>query len=612
MERYIMNKFKKKVRYYYDQFLLKGTFALILSLFFIIFILVFIIGLIIHVFNPELGLFNIVWTAFLHTLDSGSLSGETGELLYMILMFLATIAGIFIMSLFISFILNGFQNRLENINKGKSFVYEKNHNVILGWDDNIYIIVEKLIEANKNKKKHKIVILSNQNPLEMKEKIDSVIKNTYSTKIIYRTGSIYSQSDLTMCNIFESKNIIILEEDFNIIKTLVVLDNMGFNENSKSFISVILDNENNYDVALQTIPNKLEILVVNDAITRMISQACIQPGLSFVYNNLIDFDGDEFYFYKNTNLVGKTFKDALFLLINSSVVGLFRNGKTILNPPMNELIQDDDEIIVIATDDDTTIYSDAGPIIDNSKIINSKPNLGCKEEHIVIFGVNTRTPLIIKELEKYVSENSSLTVICNDSFETKIDSKKFIFNCVQASSTDYNIIKKYITKDTTNIIIFYNESTKLSNRDSETLITLLHIKQLEMELNKKFKITSEIYDVKNTEILDMAKSDDFVVSDLISNKMLTQLAENRYLNGIFQQLLSLEGSEIYVKPIKDYIKTNHEVNIYTLIEAAARKDEIFIGYKITELGSKGIVINPLKNSSLTFSDNDFIIVVSTD
>ncbi len=607
-----MEKFKKKIKYYYDQFLLQGTVALILSLFFLIILIVFLIGLLIYIFNPETSFFNHVWTTFLHTLDSGSLSGETGSLAYMIFMFLATVSGIFIMSLFISFILNGFQNKLENINKGKSFVYEKNHNVILGWNDNIYIIIEKLIEANKNQKRHKIVILSELKPSEMIEKMNDYVKETFSTKIIYRTGSIYSQKDLSMCNIFESKNVIILEDDLNIIKALVVLENMGFNHKSKSFISVILSDENNYDVAYQTIPDRLEVLVVNDAITRMISQACIQPGLSFVYNNLIDFEGDEFYFYKNNNLIDKTFKEVLLSLTNSSAVGIFRDHKTILNPSMKEKILPKDEIIVIATDDDTTIYSNNKPIIDYDLIINSKQNNGCKEEHIVIFGVNERTPLIIKELEKYVTENSSITIICDEDIDCEIKSNKFVLTHIKASSIDYKTIKDNISRKITNIIIFYNESTKISNRDSETLLTLLHIKQLEKELNQKFKITSEIYDVKNTEILDMAKSDDFVVSDLISNKMLTQLAENRYLNGVFQQLLSIEGSEIYVKPIKDYIKLNEEINIYTLLESVSRKDEIFIGYKLSDLGSKGIIINPGKNNRIRFKDNDFIIVIAKD
>ena len=174
-----MEKFKKKIKYYYDQFLLQGTVALILSLFFLIILIVFLIGLLIYIFNPETSFFNHVWTTFLHTLDSGSLSGETGSLAYMIFMFLATVSGIFIMSLFISFILNGFQNKLENINKGKSFVYEKNHNVILGWNDNIYIIIEKLIEANKNQKRHKIVILSELKPSEMIEKMNDYVKETF-------------------------------------------------------------------------------------------------------------------------------------------------------------------------------------------------------------------------------------------------------------------------------------------------------------------------------------------------------------------------------------------------------------------------------------------------
>ncbi|MGE4571953.1 MAG: hypothetical protein AB7E09_04325 [Candidatus Izemoplasmatales bacterium] len=607
-----MGDFKKKVKYYFDQFLLKGTFALVLSLFFTIVLFVTVVGLLVYLISPETSFVEITWIAFLHTLDSGSLSGETGSLTYMISMFIVTLAGIFIMSLFISLILNGFQNRLEHINKGRSFVYEKNHHIILGWNDHIYVIVKKLIQANKNQKHHKIVILSELSPLDMKEKMNDFIDDFYASKVIYRTGSIYSKKDLEMCRICESKNIIVLEEDLNIIKTLVVLDHMGFNETSKAYISVILTDQDNMYVAKQLIPEKLEVLVVNDAITRMISQACLQPGLSIVYNNIIDFEGEEFYFYQHPNMYGKSFSDILFALETSSAIGIFRDQQALLNPDPKDTIREGDQIIVLAADDDTTVYKDDSIEIDRSIILQSNVLRSCKEEHMVIFGVNERTPMIIKELEQYVSHHSTMTIVCQSGIHCQPTSERFTFNIVKESSMSYQVIKNVVSEKTTNIILFYNQDTKASNRDSETLLTLLHIKHIEKELGIRFKITTEIYDVKNTDILDMAKSDDFVVSDMIANKMLTQLAENRYLNGIFKELLSRDGSEIYVKPISHYIKINYEVNMYTLLESALQRNELFIGYKIGDLGSQGIVLNPHKKTMFKFKDNDYMIVIAKE
>ena len=152
-----MKRFFARIKYKFDQFLSKGTVALVLSLFLLMILIVLLVGIIVYIFNPDLGLNNLVWISFMQTLDPGNLSSEAGSLLYMAMMTLATIVGIFITSLFISFILNGFQTRLENLSRGRSKVMEKNHTLILGWNESIYVIIKQLIEDIKSIRKPVIV-----------------------------------------------------------------------------------------------------------------------------------------------------------------------------------------------------------------------------------------------------------------------------------------------------------------------------------------------------------------------------------------------------------------------------------------------------------------------
>ena len=97
--------------------------------------------------------------------------------------------------------------------------------------------------------------------------------------------------------------------------------------------------------------------------------------------------------------------------------------------------------------------------------------------------------------------------------------------------------------------------------------------------------------------------------------MLAQLSENKELKPVFDELFQSYGSEIYLKPIKNYINTGEFVDFYTLVEIAAQRNETAIGYRKIELkGSSkdnfGVVINPKKQEEVLFSENDFLIVVS--
>jgi hypothetical protein len=84
---------------------------------------------------------------------------------------------------------------------------------------------------------------------------------------------------------------------------------------------------------------------------------------------------------------------------------------------------------------------------------------------------------------------------------------------------------------------------------------------------------------------------------------------------VFEDLLSDYGSEIYLKNVKNYVLTDAPMNFYTVIDAASRKNDLAIGYKIAseeslENKNFGIYINPKKSSTIKFSDKDNLIVLS--
>ncbi len=99
--------------------------------------------------------------------------------------------------------------------------------------------------------------------------------------------------------------------------------------------------------------------------------------------------------------------------------------------------------------------------------------------------------------------------------------------------------------------------------------------------------------------------------------MLSQLSENKELKGVFDNLFDADGSEIYVKPVTDFVKSDVAVNFYTLCESAARKGEIAIGYRINEFSHNvdkayGVVVNPKKSDIVTYTEKDKLIVIAED
>jgi hypothetical protein len=63
-------------------------------------------------------------------------------------------------------------------------------------------------------------------------------------------------------------------------------------------------------------------------ISKITAQTCRQSGLSVVYTELLQFDGDEIYFNEEKSLAGKTYKDALCSHTTlHAIIGLFTSDK---------------------------------------------------------------------------------------------------------------------------------------------------------------------------------------------------------------------------------------------------------------------------------------------
>src|SRR5207245_4071343 len=111
--------------------------------------------------------------------------------------------------------------------------------------------------------------------------------------------------------------------------------------------------------------------------------------------------------------------------------------------------------------------------------------------------------------------------------------------------------------------------------------------------------------------------DDFIVSDNLVSLLLAQISENKELSAVFQDLFDAEGNELYLKPAGDYVELERPVNFYTVVEAARRRGEVAVGYRLRARGDSvngahGVVVNPDKSAAVRFAAADRVIVLAED
>lgn len=618
-------RFSQKLRYQFDNLMAKGTGALLGSLAIVTILIIMIVSAFVLLTKaaPDAGIIEIIWMSLNRTLDAGTLGGDTGSVTFLLSMFVMTLAGIFIISMLIGLINNAIEAKLDALRKGRSVVLEKDHTVILGWSESIFTIVQELIEANSNKKKSCIVILGNKDKVEMDDEIKERIKDTKSTVIVTRQGNPIDIDDLEIANLNASRSIIILENnDSNVIKTILAITNNPNKRKEPYNIVATLSDPKNLDVAQIAGQNQVEIICTETLIARIMAQTCRQPGLSTVYTELLDFGGDEIYFSDCPQVYGKTFGDAMLMFDKSTVMGICENGQTAVNPPMDTVIQKGDRIIAISEDDDTIVPNSETVSVNSECIIKEKASPEAGLEKTLLLGWNQTAINTILELDNYVKKGSLLTLVSKNIDEEayqKITAQMTNqeIELVKESPEDRQVLDQLIKKHYDHVIILCDDHKDVQEADSSVLITLLHLRDISEKTGMKFSVVSEIMDFRNKKLAEVTKVNDFIVSEKLVSLIMSQVSENPKLNGVFQDLFDADGSEIYVKPSKLYVLSEKPVNFYAVSESARLKNEVALGYIIKSKqsdadSSYGIIVNPKKSDSITFTDQDSIIVIAED
>ena len=120
------------------------------------------------------------------------------------------------------------------------------------------------------------------------------------------------------------------------------------------------------------------------------------------------------------------------------------------------------------------------------------------------------------------------------------------------------------------IVLGYTDNMSAQSADTRTLVTLLQLRQLSEAAGRHVNVVSEMLDARNRALAEVTRADDFVVSNQLVSLMLAQASENKYISAIFADLLDEDGSEVYIRPVTDYVASDQPVSFYTIIEAARR------------------------------------------
>ncbi len=206
-----------------------------------------------------------------------------------------------------------------------------------------------------------------------------------------------------------------------------------------------------------------------------------------------------------------------------------------------------DQVIAITEDDDTLVLrADAGGGLPDTSALANRERLPAAPERILILGWNGKAQAIIEELDNYVAPGSETIVICRHEGAREVlvsVARRMQRQKVRFADGDITHAATLAAVKATSFehVILLSYDMPIQEADAKTLITLLHLRNLADAAGVRLSIVSEMMDLRNRALAQIARADDFIVSDKLVSLMMSQLSENKNLDRGIPGPVQLRG-----------------------------------------------------------------------
>jgi hypothetical protein len=533
-------------------------------------------------------------------------------------------SGLVVFSVLISLINNTMRSRIDSLRKGDTPVLERNHVLILGWNNKVFSVLKQLAQLQSG---IKVVILAPRKIDWMQEQLRVAGIQREQIKIILRSGIPSNHGELERVAVERAASVIILAtdaDDSEAIKTIMLLTARQDWPGEPPILTSEIAQEQNYELATIAAKKQLHVISSNRVISKVIVQTVRNPGLSEIYREIFSPAGNSIYVQSVNKCVDRPLAEIAYGFTDAVPIGISwddLNGEIIqhragLNPEPDYEIIEDEKLVLLTRGLPVTYVMPEN--IPESKIVQEGGSTPHVPSKVLLIGWTDILYDILKELNAHALRGTEVTILSDTSEEdarqqtaihqvSELKNLTLIFHRGDAViQTTYQAIN--ISTFNT-IVVLADQTNEFEDADTRTLRILLRLKDLRKDNKTQAQTIAELLDDNNRVLLnDLAVEDIIVSSDAVSAQ-LAHIARQEILAPIYHELLSAGGIEISLRPASHYVKLGVDCCFNDLIYASQKKMEIALGIRLAQNNGK-IILNPSRQIHWQLGENDKVIVLA--
>jgi voltage-gated potassium channel Kch len=629
---------RNRIRYHMDNLLARGTWAVLLWLFAITLLVVIVSALLLNIFGVTFtgdenssSWFEDFWQSGLRTLDPGTMASDEGWG-QRLLALLVTMFGILIAGTLIGIIASAVEQRVDAMKRGRSAVVESGHVVVLGASARLTIIVEQLALAGRTRRRNVIVVLADCEPSELGQSIRAEVEDLHGSRLVIRVGDPSRPTDLALVGLDRARTVIVLANDDADSDAAVVRTTLAAHAVLGGFDRVPLVVEVTEPITgeslIRACGQGVHPVMPTQTIARVAAFTLRQPGLNQVIQELMDYYNSDLHLFdlgdlreEVGELINVRFAETLLMFDKARPIGVMHfDGTVDLNPDPTRQFVEGDRLIMIADDRRPPAKStDVSKM--NASDFPSRASLDgltsfqrdSSPEHVLILGWNALGPQLVRQLASICAPGSTAEVL----YDSRVVDEEVVelpstIHGLELTSTATRVknlqrLAKVSDPALTSIILLgYRHDISPGEADSRTLLTLMLIRQeLQARGGAAPRLIVELLDAESVDLAITSGADDFVVSNTIASRFMTQLAELPERRTVMMHLYADEGGSIDLIDASALGVTG-QMEFHEMVRAVYSFGLLAIGWR----RNGDVTLNPAASDRVDLGTTDQVVVIT--
>jgi hypothetical protein len=643
--RKLLRRAYNRFRFEVGQFLLRGAFHRLLIIASMVAIVAGLGGLSAWLLEPAAMPFgDAVWWAFLRLTDPGYLGDDHGAGRRALSTVITVIGYVLFLGALVAIMTQWLNQTLRRLESGLTPIARDGHVLVAGWTDRTISVLREMFHSEdrshsllgeRGARLTAVVLAENASPELHQELRDRMGEHFRDQQIILRQGEAIHLDHLRRADFAHAAAIVLpgdpylgeehAPSDVRVMKTLMSIARHVRSEMVDApppLVVAELFDARREELAKALYPGRIEIVVSDRLIGRMLALSLRHAGLAHVYRELLfERSGQRLSVIDApAALMGKTFHEAVRTLRRIAVLGVVREGELLICPEPYLRLQASDRLIMFGQENGELhddVEFEQGARLSLVPFERGRSSHGLRS--LLVLGWTRKVPTVLEELICGASGPLNVQVLSTIDLESR---KHDLGKVAQTPGltlshvlADYTIPEALSAQapDKYDAVLLVGSDRLESGAESDarSVIGCEVLKACLAKSDRSPRIVIELMDPDNAPLLENQEVE-VLVSPQLLGRALAQVALVPELCAVYDELFGAGGAELSVHHAHEYgIDSDEPTSFAALRDAAARMGHVLLGAQSE--GSRSMSMNPPPTTEFACARSVRVVVaVRTD